>query len=405
MSQTTQPGRLTHCPVCGYDLTGLPAAYRCPECDYAYDERTRVWYPCRRPGIVELGPHVIGILLTSLGLTTLVAFVLLNLPAVRSPGRILSIAAAVFLVMVAIGIMVAVRRNPMRLRCVVIDDEGVILSRHAAGEHERIAWKELAPRPPMVMEGPFRPVFSMLSPQDRDQFEREITARWVRRDSTDDDGPPQPQVLRWLPDLKDEWNLVAGDPAEREKFLRDAAEMCLCERCPFHGWKLRKRSGTRSCRKCGMVCDRAVRWFHATPRFLNLNMPITLAWVMIIVWVGSGHPSGAPGYIVANPLMMCALFAGAFITALVLRRYNRFTSVVVDRGFIYAGTTGAWLSVRAPLDTLTPTPHDGFGNPKLARVLHRLPAWQREPCEAEIMRRLATANDVEGSPVLTGRGE
>lgn len=34
--------RLTTCPKCGYQLEGLPAAYRCPECGYAYDEQTFV---------------------------------------------------------------------------------------------------------------------------------------------------------------------------------------------------------------------------------------------------------------------------------------------------------------------------------------------------------------------------
>lgn len=34
---------LPRCPVCRYDLTGLPAAHRCPECGIEYDEMTRVW--------------------------------------------------------------------------------------------------------------------------------------------------------------------------------------------------------------------------------------------------------------------------------------------------------------------------------------------------------------------------
>lgn len=31
------------CPCCRYDFTGLPAAYRCPECGFEYDEHTIVW--------------------------------------------------------------------------------------------------------------------------------------------------------------------------------------------------------------------------------------------------------------------------------------------------------------------------------------------------------------------------
>jgi len=34
---------LTHCPVCRYDLTGLPRNYRCPECGFEYDGTTLVW--------------------------------------------------------------------------------------------------------------------------------------------------------------------------------------------------------------------------------------------------------------------------------------------------------------------------------------------------------------------------
>lgn len=36
---------LDTCPVCRYDLRGLPARHQCPECGFAYDERTLVWQP------------------------------------------------------------------------------------------------------------------------------------------------------------------------------------------------------------------------------------------------------------------------------------------------------------------------------------------------------------------------
>ena len=59
---------ISHCPECGYCLTGLPARHRCPECGFEYDEFTRVWKP-REPR------HVYGMLLLTLGISWLQAFV------------------------------------------------------------------------------------------------------------------------------------------------------------------------------------------------------------------------------------------------------------------------------------------------------------------------------------------
>lgn len=39
--------KLGKCPVCRYSLQGLPAAHRCPECGFAYDENTTVWRPLK----------------------------------------------------------------------------------------------------------------------------------------------------------------------------------------------------------------------------------------------------------------------------------------------------------------------------------------------------------------------
>lgn len=46
---------LKRCPVCGYDLRGLPARHRCPECGFEYDEHTRVWGSEKR-WVVYLAP-------------------------------------------------------------------------------------------------------------------------------------------------------------------------------------------------------------------------------------------------------------------------------------------------------------------------------------------------------------
>jgi hypothetical protein len=39
--QTSAP--LTHCPICRYDLSGLPKDHRCPECGFEYDASMRMW--------------------------------------------------------------------------------------------------------------------------------------------------------------------------------------------------------------------------------------------------------------------------------------------------------------------------------------------------------------------------
>ncbi len=41
MNESSKP--LTRCPVCRYDLRGLPAEHRCPECGMAYDSTVQIW--------------------------------------------------------------------------------------------------------------------------------------------------------------------------------------------------------------------------------------------------------------------------------------------------------------------------------------------------------------------------
>lgn len=40
---------ITKCPVCRYDLTGLPKNHTCPECGFEYDESMRIWYMRQPP--------------------------------------------------------------------------------------------------------------------------------------------------------------------------------------------------------------------------------------------------------------------------------------------------------------------------------------------------------------------
>jgi len=51
------PSGSTLCPGCDYDLRGLPAEYKCPECGLEYDLDTMVW-TCRVP----LAHHILMII-------------------------------------------------------------------------------------------------------------------------------------------------------------------------------------------------------------------------------------------------------------------------------------------------------------------------------------------------------
>jgi len=64
----TMPGvPLKRCPCCGYDLRGLPRNHQCPECGFAYDEDTRIWYGYRSV-LTYVTPISGGTMLLILGL-------------------------------------------------------------------------------------------------------------------------------------------------------------------------------------------------------------------------------------------------------------------------------------------------------------------------------------------------
>ncbi len=49
-----QPVLLSQCPQCRYDISGLPATHRCPECGFAYDESMIVLEGWHVPGLASL---------------------------------------------------------------------------------------------------------------------------------------------------------------------------------------------------------------------------------------------------------------------------------------------------------------------------------------------------------------
>lgn len=53
MNECGEP--ITKCPICRYDLAGLPKNHTCPECGFEYDESMRIWWikgPSRRFWII-----------------------------------------------------------------------------------------------------------------------------------------------------------------------------------------------------------------------------------------------------------------------------------------------------------------------------------------------------------------
>lgn len=47
-------GPITECPVCRYNLDGLPRNYHCPECGFEYEETMRAWRTTLPKAIVVL---------------------------------------------------------------------------------------------------------------------------------------------------------------------------------------------------------------------------------------------------------------------------------------------------------------------------------------------------------------
>ena len=43
--------RLGKCPICSYNLRGLPSTHCCPECGFHYDSQTRIWRPLKPKAI------------------------------------------------------------------------------------------------------------------------------------------------------------------------------------------------------------------------------------------------------------------------------------------------------------------------------------------------------------------
>jgi len=139
---------LTHCPVCKYDLTGLPKNHRCPECGFEYDETMLVWY-ARRPSwwgaIVWL--FVLGLMgFIPLGIVFVLSARTLGSPILPAPlisGAIqrllvLTLAWSPIILATVVG-----RRKPAFV--VVADD--ALYTRSVFGARRKFSWEHLAVPP------------------------------------------------------------------------------------------------------------------------------------------------------------------------------------------------------------------------------------------------------------------
>lgn len=126
---------LTRCPVCSYDLRGLPVSHRCPECGFPYDKKTASW----RPGTpwkgygAVLAVSVAGVVGLSLSLAR-------RWSRGESPDvsdvLILAVAA-----MCTVYSALHIRSSNQKGRCVVVSPTGVFL--RSADIESLIAWNEI----------------------------------------------------------------------------------------------------------------------------------------------------------------------------------------------------------------------------------------------------------------------
>jgi hypothetical protein len=109
---------LAECPKCGYDLTGLPAPHRCPECGFKYDEQMRA-FRLRRG--INVGAVIAGALLA--------AWFLIRLLYALRRGDWAGVEGSAILLapIVCWQILLVLLRG--RTRTVLVTDESVIVRR------------------------------------------------------------------------------------------------------------------------------------------------------------------------------------------------------------------------------------------------------------------------------------
>ncbi len=153
MSDSGEP--ITKCPVCRYNLTGLPKNHTCPECGFEYDEQMRVWV-LKNPAFVESYAPTICFF-TFMFVTFIMKFIPGTFAArfVRVSDVVLDALLAYTLLLLFIT---------LRSHAFIVVSSRALIYRLALGRVREIAWHKLTyvgldPHPRLLTNGKSRRFF------------------------------------------------------------------------------------------------------------------------------------------------------------------------------------------------------------------------------------------------------
>ena len=169
---------ITKCPVCRYDLTGLPRNYTCPECGFEYDEHMRVWI-LKNPAFVS--SYIPAI---SFWCFMAVLFVLKFLPG-DLPARLVRV-SNVFLDALILYLLFLTFLT-LRSYAFVLVSPRALIYRLAIGPVRSVRWSELIyvdldPEPRILVRGKPRRLFLPINFLRRTRREQLLTA--IRKEWT-----------------------------------------------------------------------------------------------------------------------------------------------------------------------------------------------------------------------------
>ncbi|MCG3129688.1 MAG: hypothetical protein FLDDKLPJ_00423 [Phycisphaerae bacterium] len=128
------------CHRCGYDLSGLPEDYRCPECGLRYDADTRSWRPSE--------PWIASVVMMGVA-----GYLGLHVLALRG-GLVFLVSRAVIIVMLLVLAAISWRRHRKGI-LVAVHPEGVFVRDHFCEEF--LDWASIEDLNVDIGAGPFFP--------------------------------------------------------------------------------------------------------------------------------------------------------------------------------------------------------------------------------------------------------